>query len=153
MSLGAELRAFADRLTALYQRGGVFDLRSLRRKLRDDPAFADEWRQIWKEVALRDGGKLSLGTLGVLVGASFGGVGVAALGGAVGLPLALVLGLGGFLSGAEVDAVRSRGDATRLELLLPADLEARITRAARESGTTREQVVLDILAVALEGDS
>lgn len=67
-------------------------------KYQNDESFKNEWIAFWSDIAKENGGKLSLTTVCVVIGASLGGVGIAAMGGAIGLPLALVLvlGLGGF---------------------------------------------------------
>src|ERR1700733_4161355 len=58
--------------------------------------FRKECKRIFIEVAEHDGGKLALPTVLAIIGAAMGGVGVAALGGAFGIPLALLLGLIGY---------------------------------------------------------
>jgi hypothetical protein len=65
--------------------------------------FRREWN--WIEIAERDGGKLTLTTVLTIIGAVLGGLGIAALGGAVGLPIALLLGPIGCLLGTEIDSM------------------------------------------------
>jgi hypothetical protein len=65
--------------------------------------FRKEWSRIWREIAEYDGGKLTLTTIFGIIGAVFGGVGIAALGGAIGLPLAILLAPVGYLIGSEID--------------------------------------------------
>ena len=50
-----------------------------------------------------DGGKLTLGVMFAIVGAALGGVGIAAMGGAIGVPLALIGALVGLVVGNEAD--------------------------------------------------
>jgi len=67
--------------------------------------FRREWIRVWIEIAELDGGKITLTTLLTIIGAVLGGVGIATMGGAFGLPLALVLGLIGYLLGTEIDSM------------------------------------------------
>jgi hypothetical protein len=87
-----------------------FDITGSRAPLRlwkavSDSDFRKEWKRIWIEIAERDGGKLTLTTVLTIIGAVLGGVGIAALGGAVGIPLALLLAPIGYLLGTEIDAM------------------------------------------------
>lgn len=50
-----------------------------------------------------EGGKLAFGVIFAIVGAALGGVGIAALGGAIGVPLALVGAFVGLALGNEAD--------------------------------------------------
>lgn len=67
--------------------------------------FRKEWNRIWIEIAERDGGKITLTTVLTIIGAVLGGLGIAALGGAIGLPIALLLGPMGYLLGTEIDSM------------------------------------------------
>jgi hypothetical protein len=67
--------------------------------------FRKEWNRIWIEIAESEGGKLTLTTVLTITGAVLGGVGIAALGGAFGLPLALLFAPIGYLLGAEIDSM------------------------------------------------
>jgi hypothetical protein len=67
--------------------------------------FRKEWNRIWLEIAECDGGKLTLTTVLTIIGAVLGGVGIAALGGAFGLPLALLFAPIGYLLGTEIDSM------------------------------------------------
>lgn len=83
----------------------IDSIKSLISKYRTSLPFKKNWSNFWSDVAKQEGGKLSLTTVGLLIGASFGGVGIAAMGSAIGMPLALVLGLGGLLSGSKFDSL------------------------------------------------
>jgi len=67
--------------------------------------FRKEWKRIWIEIAEHDGGKLTLTTMLTIVGAALGGVGIATMGMAFGLPLAILLGAVGYLLGTEIDSM------------------------------------------------
>ena len=98
-------RVYRDRLAGLFGSYDVKSLQALVTVYRSNAEFRAEWKAIWSDIAKSDGGKLSLTTIGVIVGSVLGGVGIAAMGGAIGLPLALVLGLGGLLSGSKFDSL------------------------------------------------
>jgi hypothetical protein len=61
----------------------------------------DEEIQRYKESA-----KISLATIGMIVGLALGGVGIAAMGGAIGVLFAIILGIVGFKGGSKIDALR-----------------------------------------------
>src|SRR5690606_16017096 len=108
--------------------------------------FADEWREIWVDIVRSDGGKLSATTAGAILGTVLGGVGIATGGAAIGLPLALVLGLGGLLSGAEIDSLR--GAAQRMVLIIPEELRERVQLAAAVAQISPEELIVQTLVTA-----
>jgi hypothetical protein len=98
---------YVQELIDLFKRFDITGSKALWRlwKAIGNSDFRKEWKRIWIEIAERDGGKLTLTTVLTIIGAVLGGVGVAALGGAVGLPLALLLAPIGYLLGTEIDAM------------------------------------------------
>lgn len=96
---------YIERLTKLFRKHRVVGSHPVAAmwKAARDQEFKTEWRQIWSQIAQRDGGKLSLTTILAITGAVLGGVGIAAGGGAIGLPLAVLLAPLGYLAGAEID--------------------------------------------------
>jgi|HubBroStandDraft_5_1064220.scaffolds.fasta_scaffold49938_3 hypothetical protein len=56
-----------------------------------------------EQVMKAEGGKLAFGAIFAIVGAALGGVGIAALGGAAGVPLALIGAFVGLVLGNEAD--------------------------------------------------
>ena len=114
MSISRELgesavrfKTYVDRLIALLRTHEIHSISALVRVFRANNEFRRDWRAIWNDIAAADGGKISLAATLAVLGAVFGGVGIAAMGGAIGFPLALVLGLGGLIAGAELDLVGS----------------------------------------------
>ena len=155
MSISKELgdsigrfKTYTDRLIALFQDHQISSISGLTDAFRHNKEFSSNWKTIWSDIAKADGGKISLTTAGAILGASLGGVGIAAMGGAIGLPLALVLGLGGLISGAEFDSVRGRARTKICLLRLPKGLQSRIAEAARASGVSENAVIVDILAAS-----
>ncbi len=70
--------------------------------------FRARWMEIWKKVVRDEGGKLTLGTIGAILGAVFGGVGIVAFGTAFGIPGIVVFGFLGLLGGTEWDSNRRK---------------------------------------------
>lgn len=120
------------------------DIRSARdlRRLRSGAARKDVDRWL-RGLRDQDGGKLSLGTTGVIVGAALGGIGIAAFGGAIGLPLAAVLGVAGFVGGSGVDARGwLGGKLSGRWLRLPKDLDDQIKAEALLTGVKPNDVIV-----------
>jgi hypothetical protein len=69
-----------------------------------DPGFREEAATLGRRVLEADGGKVTFTVLLAIVGAALGGVGVAALCGAVGVSMALVLAIVGLVVGNELDS-------------------------------------------------
>jgi hypothetical protein len=67
-------------------------------------AFRQDFVGVAEPILKADGGKLTLGVMFAIIGAALGGVGIAAMGGAIGVPLALIGALVGLVLGNEVDA-------------------------------------------------
>lgn len=67
-------------------------------------AFREDMVEVAEQVMKAEGGKLAFGVIFAIVGAALGGVGVAALGGAIGVPLALVGAFVGLVLGNEADS-------------------------------------------------
>lgn len=141
-------KGYVDRLVALLRVHGIRDITSLINSFRRNAEFSTEWRKIWGEIAQMDGGKLSLTTLGVLLGNVLGGVGIAAAGSAIGLPLALVLGLGGLIAGSEFDAIRRLWQAKLMTLGVPKPIYERIKQASLAAGISPNDIVVQALAAA-----
>jgi len=133
-------------LKEINKRYNVDGLKKLVVTFRINKEFRSEWNNSWASIAKDEGGKISLTTAGVIIGASIGGVGIATAGSAIGLPLAFVLGIGGFLLGSEVDTVKSKLTKNRKKILIPGETYDRITVLAKELNT-KEKELLDILII------
>jgi len=144
----SRFKAYVERLVALFKQHEIDSLRSLVQAIRGNEAFSSEWKRTWLEIADVDGGKLSLSSAGLVLGNALGGVGIAALGGAIGLPLAVVLGLGGLLVGAEIDVVRRSSGSKWTLISLPKDVHARVAEAAETAGCSINDVIVQVLTVA-----
>ncbi len=142
-------KIYIDRLIALVRKHNIDSIGKLIRAVRKNEAFSSEWKAIWVEIAEADGGKITLATIGAVTGAVLGGVGIAAMGGAIGLPLALVLGLGGLIAGTEFDSLRSLSQNKIHLLRFPKPLHTRIVDAARSAEISENELIVRILAASL----
>ena len=142
----ARFKSYTNRLVQLLQDHEVRTLSALITAVRSNERFSAECRAIWSDIAEADGGKLSLSAAGIILGGVLGGVGIAAMGGAIGLPL--VLGLGGLLAGTEFDALRSVS-RNKLQLLrLPKSLHSRIHAAAEGPGISTSELIVRALELS-----
>lgn len=87
----------------LFGRLGITDYRSLTAGLKE-PVAREEIKRAIETVMAKEGGKLSLASVGLLIGASLGGAGFAAMGGAIPVSLSLLGLLAGLFVGNECDA-------------------------------------------------
>lgn len=110
MGIIADTRASVDRIPeyakqmkAILSRHGVHGVDDLKRVAKD-PFFRSEIAALWNSILTTEGGKLSLTVILSTVALAMGGVGIAAGGGAIGLPLLLILGPVGYFGGQELDS-------------------------------------------------
>jgi hypothetical protein len=68
------------------------------------PRFRKDMMELAEQVMKAEGGKLTFGVAFGIIGAALGGVGIAAMGGAIGVPLALVGAFVGLIIGNEADS-------------------------------------------------
>jgi hypothetical protein len=159
MALWDEFRGSTDRfkerireLQELLRAHQIDSIRKLVRAYTRDAAFRGRWDEIWVAAVRDDGGKLTLTTAGGILGAVLGGVGIAALGGAIGLPLLAVLGLGGLVAGTEVDAAvrRWRGEVVAVDI--PMQLHKRLVAKAQQLGVEPRMLLAQLLDTSLPAD-
>ncbi len=141
-------KAHQEALKSLFKKHDVDGIKALISKYRTDSSFKAEWARFWSELAKSEGGKLSLTTIGLIIGASLGGVGIAAMGGAIGMPLAMVLGLGGFLGGSKFDSLSVFSSEKTVSAKISKDLHLALESKASELGLT----VSEYVKIIIEGD-
>jgi hypothetical protein len=98
--------SYIGRLTDLCKSNGISGSTAplkLVEQWRSNDEFRDNWNNVWNELIAGEGRKITFTTVSLIIGAVLGGVGVAALGGAIGLPLAAVLAPIGYTVGNELD--------------------------------------------------
>lgn len=143
-----KFRIYRDQLVELCKKHEIDGLKSLVYVYRTDSSFRREWGSIWARLATEDGGKISLTTIGIVIGSVLGGMGIAVLGGAIGLPLALVLGLGGLLSGSKIDSLGWFGKKKRLSVKLEKKVIAILESEAEKSSISKEELAALLLEAA-----
>ena len=145
---GERLRRYRARVQDLLNRHRITTLSSLKRAAKSDPLFRAEWQLIWQDIAASEGGKLSLASAGTILGAVFGGLGLAAFGGAIGVPLALIFGAAGLLAGTELDVLRRFKGQQRVQLGIPRELYERIQATAKASEADPQTLIVAALESA-----
>lgn len=138
-------RAHKEALSLIFKQYAIDGIKSLVSEYRSNPQFKKDWSEFWSHVAKQEGGKLSLTTIGLIIGASLGGVGIAAMGSAVGMPLALILGLGGFLSGSKFDSLLVFSSDKKVTTKLSKECYNVLESKANEFGITVNEYVKLIL--------
>lgn len=146
-------KRYARELSKLMRRHQVTGLSKLVKTYKDDDDFKREWKTIWLAIAQTDGGKVSLTTVGLIIGASLGGVGIAAAGSAVGLPLAWVLGIGGLLGGSSFDSRDVFGKSKHVLLKIPKELHNAIELEAKLTDTTTNKLIIEKLTTAYKSET
>ena len=150
--LPEKYRKYKEQLKRLFLKYEIDGVKPLVNKYQNDESFKNEWIAFWSDIAKEDGGKLSLTTVGVIIGASLGGVGIAAMGGAIGLPLALVLGLGGFVGfvgGSKFDSLKKFGKDKRLSVKISNEIHNVLESKAQSMGLSLK----DYVKLVLESDA
>jgi len=132
---------YRDRLIDLFKKYNIKSLKNLKHQYKHNTVFNDEWKLIWNDIAQTDGGKISFTTVGIIIGSALGGVGIAAMGGAIGMPLALVLGLGGFLFGTMVDDERKE----KLYIEIDSELLQKLEKESNQKNMSVNDLVVEII--------
>jgi len=94
---------YVNQIKNLLSRHGVHNIDDLRRVARD-PSFKCEVTALWEDILKAEGGKLTGTLVFSTLALAMGGVGIAAGGGAIGLPLLAILAPAGFIGGQELDS-------------------------------------------------
>lgn len=146
--LPSKYKKYRDQLIELFKYHNISSIPLLVNNFKDNKQFKTDWNKIWIDISKEEGGKLSLTTIGIIIGSALGGVGIAAMGSAIGLPLALVLGLGGFLSGAKFDSLKFFGSKKSISIKLPKELFKKIESDANASNMSVSDLVENLIKQA-----
>ncbi|MEZ9539242.1 ribbon-helix-helix protein, CopG family [Shewanella sp. 10N.286.51.B8] len=136
-----------DRLIILFKEFEIYGVKSLVKTYKSNNSFQKKWNEIWRDIAVKEGGKVSLTTVGIIVGSSLGGVGIAAMGSAVGLPLAGVLGLTGFISGAKIDSLDYFSKNKSIEIKLSSETIKKIQADSEKTGLSINELIEALIEV------
>lgn len=140
-----QYKKHAEALVNLFRKHQISGMRSLVLEYRRNRAFKSEWTEFWRNMAKNEGGKLSLTTIGIVIGASLGGVGIAAMGTAFGMPLAVVLGLSGFLTGSKIDSLKLFASRKKLLLSVNKETYAKLEEEANALGVSVSTLIDSVL--------
>jgi len=97
------IRGYGDEMKRLLSRHQVRSIDDLKRAGKDC-TFRNEVAALWDGILKTEGGKLSLILILSTIAFAMGGVGIAAGGGAIGLPLLIILAPAGYFAGQELDS-------------------------------------------------
>ena len=136
---------YRDRLVELLKRNNIKSMKEIYTTYKSSNDFQSELNEILTDIIKADGGKLSLTTIGLVVGSALGGVGIAAMGGAIGLPLSLILGLGGFLAGTKIDDTKILSSEKKLSITLSDELIERLMVDADYIGCSVEDLIKKLI--------
>jgi len=139
-----KFRLYSEKLVNLFKTYDVKGIMGLIGTYKTNKKFQTEWKEIWTDIAKADGGKLTLTTIGTILGGTLGGVGIAAMGGAIGISLVSILGLTGFLLGTKFDDTKLFDDTKNISIELPNDLIVRLENDAEQTGYSVSEL-LEIL--------
>jgi hypothetical protein len=96
-------RGYAREMKSLLSRHAVHSIEDLKR-LGREPSFKSEITAFWKAIPEAEGAKIALTVVLSTIAIAMGGVGIAAGGGAIGLPLLAILAPVGYFTGQELDS-------------------------------------------------
>jgi hypothetical protein len=130
-----------DEFQALYKRRGLAfgspkDIWLFVKLLKTSPSFRKELVLLGNSVIRREGGKVSLTILFTIIAVSIGGLGIAGMGSAFGLPaaaLAAILGSIGFGLGQEIDTAINPSVATKEKDPSPKQPEPAVVHEAEQT--------------------
>ncbi len=136
-----------DLLILLFKEFEIDGIQSLVKTYKSNNSFQQKWNSIWRDIAEKEGGKLSLTTIGVIIGSSLGGVGIAAMGSAVGLPLAGVLGLTGFLSGSKIDSLGYFSKDKTIKIKLSGEVMQKLKIDSEKTGLPINELIESLVNI------
>jgi len=99
----ARHRGYGNEMKSLLSRHQVHSIDDLNRVARDS-SFRSEVNSLWGNIVRAEGGAISLTIVLSTIAIAMGGVGIAAGGGAIGLPLLAILAPAGYFAGQELDS-------------------------------------------------
>jgi hypothetical protein len=97
------IRGYGNQMKGLLSRHEIHSVEDLKRVAKDS-SFQNEVATLWEGITRAEGGKITLTILLSTIAVAMGGVGIAAGGGAIGLPLLIILAPAGYFAGQELDS-------------------------------------------------
>ncbi|MDE1240314.1 hypothetical protein [Vibrio aestuarianus] len=146
-NIPSSLKVNRDRLTLVFKEYEIDGVSRLVKVYKSNTSFQQKWNEIWRDIAVKEGGKVSLTTVGIIVGSSLGGVGIAAMGSAIGLPLAGVLGLTGFISGAKIDSLDYFSKDKTIKIKLSSEVIKKLEVDSEKTGLPINELIETLIEV------
>ena len=144
---------YLEKLKDIFRKYQIDSKKTLSFSYKNDADFKNEWKIFWTDLAKANGGKLSLTTIGLILGSALGGVGIAAMGGAIGVPFALLLGLGGFISGSKFDSYALFSDEKNIKIKISKIAYESLEKKSEALGvSTNEYINAIIQSELVNGD-
>jgi hypothetical protein len=97
------IHGYANQIKSLLSRHEVRSIDDLKHAAKDS-SFKCEVAALWENILRAEGGKMTLTLILSTIAIAMGGVGIAAGGGAIGLPLLAILAPAGYFGGQELDS-------------------------------------------------
>lgn len=136
-----KFRLHREKLVDLFRKYEFKSIRNFTTAYKINEKFQAEFKEILTDMAITNGGKLSLTTIGLIIGSALGGAGIAAMGGAIGVSLALVLGLSGFIAGSKFDDTKILAPEKTISITLSNDLINRLKVDADKIGCSSDELI------------
>jgi hypothetical protein len=134
-----------DKLVNLFKEYKLKSVGDFRKIYKTDKKFQLEFKEILKDMTIENGGKLSLTTIGIIIGSALGGAGIAAMGGAIGVSLAMVLGISGFIAGSKFDDTKLLSDEKNISVTLPNELVKRLEQDSDKIGCSVDELLSTLI--------
>jgi hypothetical protein len=97
------IRGYGNQMKSLLFRHEVHSIADLKRAAKD-LSFQSEVTALWGNIVRAEGGAITLTVILSTIAIAMGGVGIAVGGGAIGLPLLVILAPAGYFAGQELDS-------------------------------------------------
>ena len=139
-------RQYRDKFALLFEKYDVTSIPKFIKLYSNNDAFKNASKVILADIARTEGGKVSLTTIGIIIGSALGGVGIAMMGGAIGVPLAAIFGISGFVAGSKVDSIGVFDSMKNVETKISEETYNRLQLTADNNNLSIEE----FLAVIIE---
>ena len=138
-------KTYINKFKKLFKEYDIKNISDVIKFYLNDDSFQTKSRGILIEVSKSEGGKLSLATIGIIIGTALGGAGIAMAGGAIGVSLAAVFGVGGFLSGSKIDSLGVLNSMRQVEAKIPDETYNRLKYTAEKNKLTIDEYLAVII--------
>ena len=138
-------KKYINELSELFSKYKITSIPSFIKTYQNNEQFSIDTKVILTEISQAEGGKLSLATIGIIIGGALGGVGIAMAGGAIGAPLAAIFGVGGFLTGSKIDSSGLLNSMQTIEIKVTVETYSRLELLANGCNMSVDKYLLLIV--------